>query len=139
MAAANTHSYSLRTYYEDTDAGGVVYHASYLRFMERARTEALRLAGYDHAGLLGLDPPILLVVRHAALDYAQPARLDEELTIVTAVEHVGGASFRLRQRVMRDGTLLCDGLITIVAVSGGKPARLPEAMRATFRSWLAAG
>src|ERR1700744_1426523 len=92
------HRYAVRVYYEDTDAGGVVYHASYLRFAERARTEALRDLGIPHAELLQRFT-LMFVVRRVEVDYLRPPRLDEALAIITEPLEVGGASVLLRQDV----------------------------------------
>src|SRR3954467_14056691 len=85
------HRYAVRVYYEDTDAGGVVYHAAYLRFAERARTEALRDLGVPHAEMLA-GHNVMFVVRRIEVDYLRPARLDDSLTVVTESLAVGGAS-----------------------------------------------
>src|SRR5271165_223341 len=98
IAPDGRHRYAVRVYYEDTDAGGVVYHASYLRFAERARTEALRDAGIPHADLLERFT-LMFVVRHLEVDYLRPARLDDSLTVVTEPLAVGGATVTLRQDV----------------------------------------
>ncbi len=92
------HRYAVRVYYEDTDAGGVVYHATYLRFAERARTEALRAAGIPHAELIQKFAS-MLVVRRVEVDYLRPARIDDSLTVVTELLSVGGATVTLRQDV----------------------------------------
>ena len=96
---ASIHRYSLRVYYEDTDAGGIVYHANYLRFAERARTEALRDSGIPHATLVDRFN-LMFVVRRAEIDYIRPARLDETLVVETETLDVAGASVLLRQTVM---------------------------------------
>ena len=102
MRMAGAHRYALRIYFEDTDAGGIVYHANYLRFAERARTEALRDAGIPHAELVKRFN-LMFVVRSVELDYAAPARLDDSLIVLTAPLRVGGASVRLRQEIRRVG------------------------------------
>jgi acyl-CoA thioester hydrolase len=99
------HRYAIRVYYEDTDAGGVVYHANYLRFAERARTEALRDLGIPHAEMLERHG-VMFMVRRLEVDYERGARLDDALTIETEVLAVGGASTRLRQTV-RGGDGIC--------------------------------
>src|SRR5450755_2144290 len=97
------HHYVLRIYYEDTDAGGVVYHANYLRFAERARTEALRDLGVPHAEMVERFG-LMFMVHRVEVDYERGARLDEALTIETEVLDVGGASTKLRQTVRnKDG------------------------------------
>src|SRR5580693_2433163 len=99
---AGQHRYTLRVYYEDTDAGGVVYHASYLRYAERARTEALRDLRIPHAALIA-QYGLMFVVRRIKVDYLRPARIDESLTVVTQPVQVGGASLLLRQEVLGSG------------------------------------
>lgn len=125
------HRYQVRVYYEDTDAGGVVYHASYLRFAERARTEALRDLGIPHVGLLQRFS-VIFMVRRIEVDYLRPARVDDLLSIDTEVLAVGGASTALRQTV-RGPTGDCAALrlrLACVRTDGGnKPGRLPPRWR----------
>src|SRR6201992_29365 len=90
------HRYSLRVYYEDTDAGGVVYHPHYRRYAERARTEALRDAGIPHADLVERFG-LMFMVRHAEIDYVRPAMLDDLLVVETETMDAGGATILLRQ------------------------------------------
>jgi acyl-CoA thioester hydrolase len=99
------HRYALRVYYQDTDAGGIVYHANYLNFAERARAEALRAMGIPHAEMVKKHA-VMFVVRRVVLDYQRPARLDDELVIETRVVQVGGASATLRQEFWRDSDSL---------------------------------
>jgi acyl-CoA thioester hydrolase len=120
------HRYAIRVYYEDTDAGGVVYHATYLRYAERARTEALRELGIPHAELVNRFG-MMFMVRGLEVDYERGARLDEALTIDTEVLEVGGASLRLRQTVRNK-----DGICAVLAVrlacvrlEGNRPGRIP--------------
>ena len=125
--------YAVRVYYEDTDAGGVVYHASYLRFAERARTEALRDLGIPHADLLQRFT-LMFVVRRIEVDYLRPARLDDSLTVVTEPLAVGGASVLLRQDV-RGPEGSCAVLtvrLACVKPGDGKPGRLPQRWRAVL-------
>src|SRR5579863_4780921 len=122
--AEGRHAYTLRVYYEDTDAGGVVYYANYLRYAERARTEALRDLGIPHAVLVARYG-LMFVVRRIKVDYLRPARLDESLTIVTEPLVVGGASVVLRQQV-QGGAGVCAVLevqLACVQPGGEKPAR----------------
>src|SRR5271165_135544 len=130
---AGRHAYTLRVYYEDTDAGGVVYHASYLRYAERARTEALRDLGIPHAALVARYG-LMFVVRRIKVDYLRPARLDASLNVVTEPLAVGGASLTLRQEV-RDGSVRCAVLevqLACVRPNGDKPARLPPPWRSAL-------
>jgi acyl-CoA thioester hydrolase len=128
--ANGIHFYRLRVYFEDTDAGGVVYHANYLRFAERARTEALRAMGLPHSEMM-LQHGMIFVVRHAELDYQRPARLDDWLTIETTTVSVGGASVRLRQRVKREEETLAVVELTLVSLrlQTGRAERMPAAWR----------
>jgi acyl-CoA thioester hydrolase len=126
----STHRTSLRVYYEDTDAGGVVYHANYLRFAERARTEALRDAGIPHADLVERFSLMFMVCR-AEIDYVRPAILDDLLVVDTETMDVGGATVILRQTV-RGPNGVCATLsikLACVRIGGNKPARIPPQWR----------
>ena len=101
----SAHRYPVRVYFEDTDAGGVVYHANYLRWAERARTESLRDMGLPH-GLLVERHNLFLVVRRAEVEYLRPARLDEALVVETRVTRVGGASVELAQDVVDEAVAI---------------------------------
>lgn len=123
-----------RVYYEDTDAGGVVYYVNYLKFMERARTERLRALGVIQSQLA--EENLLFVVHSAEARYLAPARLDDELSISAEVVALNRASLRFRQQVRRcdDDALLCEGQITVACVRADsfKPRAIPEALRAAF-------
>src|SRR5580658_609775 len=124
------HCYAIRVYYEDTDAGGVVYHASYLRYAERARTEALRALGIPHAAMVE-QFGMMFLVRRLEVDYERGARLDDALTVETEVLEAGGASVRLRQTV-RDKDGICAVLavrLACVRLEGNKPGRIPPLWR----------
>ena len=130
------HVFPLRVYYEDTDAGGVVYYANYLRFAERARTEYLRSVGTDNQTLMAEDG-IAFTVRQCAVDYMQPAYLDDALTVHTQFLEVGGASLRAEQTVKRDADDLARLLVRLACVGNdGKPKRMPKALRAAFAKKL---
>lgn len=124
------HNWPVRIYYEDTDAGGVVFYANYLKFFERGRTEWLRGLGFESQTLLQ-DAQRVIVVRKVDIEYLAPAVLDDELTIVTEVSSVGGSSIRFEQRAMRGETLLVSAAVTVVCVDTTtfKPARIPTSMR----------
>ncbi|MCB8876758.1 tol-pal system-associated acyl-CoA thioesterase [Acidisoma silvae] len=128
--AQGVHLYPVRVYFEDTDAGGIVYHANYLRFAERARTEALRAMGLPHSDMM-LRHGMIFVVRHAELDYQRPARLDDSLVVETTTTSVGGASMKLRQRVKRGDETLVVVDVTLVSVreETGRADRIPAAWR----------
>jgi acyl-CoA thioester hydrolase len=127
------HHLAVRIYYEDTDFSGVVYHASYLRFMERGRTDFLRLLGVDHRALFEETareaPGFAFVVRSMQLEFLKPARMDDVLDIVTAPDEVKGASITLHQRVLRHGETLVDAKVRVAFVSGGKAQRIPKPLR----------
>lgn len=129
------HRFAVRVYFEDTDAGGVVYHASYLRFAERARTEYLRDLGLPHQQLIERDG-LIFVVKSLSVEYHRPARLDESLVVATRVNRVGAASLDLAQGVFRSGekgeeavASLAVGLVCVRAATL-RPERIPAALRA---------
>src|SRR5215216_402026 len=117
------HVMPVRIYYEDTDFSGAVYHASYLRFMERGRTNYLRLLGADQRALFDEvakeAPGFAFVVRAMQLDFRRPARMDDLLQIVTTPSEVKGASVILHQRVNRDEETLVEATVQVAFVSGG--------------------
>lgn len=124
----------IRVYYEDTDAAGMVYHANYLKFAERARTEMLRRLGVEQ-DRLRRESGIFFVVRRCTVDYALPARLDDDLVIATRLAALGGASLDLDQEVRRDGSVLVRLTLQIACLGqSGRPHRLPPALRAAFAS-----
>ena len=126
------HTIQARVYYEDTDAGGIVYHANFLRFAERGRTEFLRALGYDHHQVRA-DHNLMLVVRHAEIDYRASGKLDDILDITTDVLACGNTSLTMRQIVSRDGTILAAMKVVVVAVSGiGRAVRIPTQLRKLF-------
>lgn len=126
------HSISFRVYYEDTDAGGIVYHANYLRFAERARTEFLRSTGYDHRRLKE-EMNVLLIVRHMDIEYRAPARLDDLLEVRTEVIKCGNTSLQLNQDVTCGDRLMTEMKVTIVAVTPeAKAVRIPAPLREIF-------
>ncbi len=123
----SVYEWPVRVYYEDTDAGGVVYYANYLKFMERARTEWLRLLGFDQATLMR-DAAILFAVRRVDIDYLMPARLDDELLVEAMIDTVGRASLTFRQRILRPpGDLICKATVKIVCLDGNtfRPTAIP--------------
>jgi len=120
----------IRAYFQDTDAGGVVYHASYVNFMERARTEWLRTHGYSNAGLMK-EFGVVFVVRSLKLDYFKPALLDDLLEVTAQIKEIGRSRLNLLQEVRRNGEVLTEGEVHLVCVSleGFKPVSVPEALR----------
>jgi len=129
-----THNLPIRVYYEDTDTAGIVYHANYLRFAERGRTEMLRAAGFEHAKILHETGTAFTVIS-MEINFKNPARLDELLSVKTRMVSVGGASMEMTQEIWRDAVLLVDMKVKIACIDKrGKAARLPEAVRALFKS-----
>ena len=128
------HTLPVRVYYEDTDASGLVYHASHIRFMERGRTELLRTLGLVQRELLESPTaaPIFFVVRKMDVDFERPGRMDDLLTVETTVTAIGGASVDLDQRVLRDGELLVKATVKVVCVEDGRARRLPAQARESF-------
>lgn len=117
----------VRVYYEDTDTGGVVYYANYLRFMERARTEWLRELGFEQDQLIAQDG-ILFAVRSVQLDYLSPARFNDELEVSAKVHNFKGASISFDQLIRRGETDLCRGQVTIACLDADsfEPRKLPK-------------
>jgi acyl-CoA thioester hydrolase len=135
-----THHHPIRVYYQDTDAGGIVYHANYLAFAERARSEALRAMGIPHAEMVK-NHHVMFVVRRIILDYQRPARLDDQLTVETRILEVGGASATLRQHFWRDSDSLAvlDVWLGCATVPEGRAARMPKAWRARMSDGIEKG
>jgi acyl-CoA thioester hydrolase len=123
------HRLPVRVYYEDTDFSGFVYHASYLRFLERGRTELLRGLAGDQSELHREARGLVFVVRRMSLDFARPARMDDLLTVLTRTLTLRGASMRLAQEVRRGDALLVAADVTVACVRDGRAVRLPDALR----------
>ena len=124
-----THTLPVRVYYEDTDFSGLVYHAGYLRFLERGRTDYLRLAGIDQSALHAGGEGIVFVVRRMLIDYLKPARMDDILMVETRVAELRGASLVMAQRILRDREPLVNADVRVAALGQGRPARIPDALR----------
>jgi acyl-CoA thioester hydrolase len=121
------HLFAIRVYFEDTDAGGVVYHANYLRFMERARSDMLRVVGIDQRGALDSGEGVY-VVADVAIGYKRSARLDDDLLVISRVQKIGGARCVIHQRVMRGPDIVTDATVTAVFIApDGRPRRQPPA------------
>ena len=127
------HRFPIRVYFEDTDAGGMAYHASYLRWAERARTEALRDAGLPHQAMI-VQHNTILVVRRLEGEYSRPARLDDALMVETGVLAVRGVTVALDQRVLLDGALLASLRVELACVDRHSlaPRRIPEPWRSAL-------
>ena len=133
------HVYPLRVYHEDTDAGGIVYYANYLKFAERARTEMMRGAGITH-GVLLAGHGAGFVVRRCVVDYRRPALLDDEIEVRTTIDAVAGAHIEAEQRVMRQGALLVTiGLRLGCVGRDGRAVRLPTPLRLALSRLVHAG
>ena len=132
------HSQAVRVYYEDTDFSGIVYHAGYLRFMERGRTNYLRLLGADHRALFEQTeqeaPGFAFVVRAMTIEFLKPARMDDVLEIVTRPEEVRGASIALHQLVTRAEVTLVEAHVRVAFVSGGRAQRIPKPLRIAMKA-----
>ena len=123
------HRYAVRVYYEDTDMGGIVYHANYLKFIERARSDWVAGLGIDQRRMKEEDG-LAFAVRRVEADYLMAARFDERLEVLTEMQSVSGARLLLRQQVMRGGEAIFSAIVTIVCLTDtGHPARLPANIR----------
>ncbi|MGD9805339.1 MAG: YbgC/FadM family acyl-CoA thioesterase [Hyphomicrobiaceae bacterium] len=132
---AQTHVLPIRVYFEDTDFSGLVYHASYVRWCERGRSDFLRLLGSEHRALIeGVGgEAAAFVVRRLNLEYLKPARIDDVVEVTTRVKAMTAATLVLAQAVSRGGEVLCEAEVTVVLVSlGGKVLRLSAALRASL-------
>jgi acyl-CoA thioester hydrolase len=124
-----THSFPVRVYYEDTDAGGIVYHANYLKFTERARSEWVRDLGVDQRRLKA-EQGIIIVVRRIEADYLRPALYDDLLAVTSVVKALGGSRIEMEQQVLRGQEVLFRAQVTLVCVGpNGRALRLPEDLR----------
>ncbi len=132
------HVMAVRVYYEDTDFTGIVYHANYLRFMERGRSNYLRLLGADQRGLFAAAqaeaPGFAFVVRAMTIEFLKPARMDDVLQVVTAYEEVKGASIMLHQRILRADELLIDAHVRVAFVCGRRARSIPKPLRMAMKA-----
>ncbi|MQT13276.1 tol-pal system-associated acyl-CoA thioesterase [Segnochrobactrum spirostomi] len=142
LLVGQRHLLPIRVYYEDTDFSGIVYHANYLRFMERGRTDFLRLHGVGHTALGAGEhgEPLAFAVRSMALEFLAPARIDDLLIVETVPALMGGARFTIDQRVLRVGdetedSVLVTARVTVALIGGdGRPRRIPPGLRAQIAS-----
>jgi acyl-CoA thioester hydrolase len=128
------HTLIQRVYYEDTDFSGAVYHARYLHFMERARTDYLRCLGVEQSNLFASsDEGLAFMVHRMEIDFKAPARMDDIVTVITSTERAGGAKMVLQQEIRRDAQLLIAAKVVIAIVNrNGRPRRLPEDLTKQF-------
>ena len=123
---SGTHRRSMRVYYEDTDFSGNVYHANYLKFCERGRSDFLRVLGVDQNAMIGGEAALMFVVRRMVCEFLRPARFDDVLTVETKPGAMAGARFELSQRVLRGEDLLFSAEVTVALIDGrGRPKRMP--------------
>lgn len=140
-AHPSPHLHPVRVYWEDTDAGGIVYHASHVRFFERGRTEFLRALGVNQSDHADRSSPeaLLFTVRRMEVDYLRPAVLDDLLHVETRVTAASGPRLTLRQTLTRGEAVIADAVVTVVAIAGnGRPRRIPPALLARFAACVAA-
>lgn len=131
------HCLPLRIYYEDTDMSGIVYHANYVRYFERGRTEFLRAAGITHTELRASDQPIAFAVVRMEIDYKRSARVDDALVVRTGFEASKGARFFARQKIERDGELVAEALVQVVCIDlEGRARRMPKPVAEQLQHWF---
>jgi acyl-CoA thioester hydrolase len=130
------HVMPVRVYYEDTDFTGIVYHANYLRYLERGRSNYLRLLGADQPALFGEAereaPGFAFVVRSMSIDFLKPARMDDVLDVITVYREVKGASITLHQRIVRADVPLVEAGVRVAFVCGGRARPIPKPLRAAM-------
>lgn len=137
--SGKVHHLPIRVYYEDTDAGGIVYYANYLKYMERGRSDFLRALGVDQRALMDENAggPLFFVVRRVELDYLRPAKFDDMIEVRTRFAAVAGASALMEQEVWRADELLARGCVTLAAIGkDGAPRRFPRPLRHIFNMLL---
>lgn len=132
------HRLPIRVYYEDTDFTGLVYHANYVRYFERGRSDCLRLMGIGHAELRDGDKPMAFVVSKMGLDFLKPARIDDELVVRTLYDAVKGPRLLISQTITRGDDVLCRAAVEVVCIHmDGRPRRPTQALREKVAPWLA--
>jgi acyl-CoA thioester hydrolase len=131
------HFLAVRVYYEDTDFTGVVYHANYARFLERGRSDFLRLAGVRHAELLSAQNPAAFSVTRLAIDFRSAARIDDSLIVRTRFETARGPRLFIRQRIERERTLICEAEVEAACIGlDGRARRPPKGMVEALTPWF---
>jgi acyl-CoA thioester hydrolase len=138
--AGREHRLPVRVYYEDTDFTGLVYHANYVRYFERGRSDCLRLMGIGHAELLDGDQPMAFVVSKMELRFLKPARIDDELVVRTVYDAVKGPRLLIRQEIARGEDALCRADVEVVCIHmDGRPRRPTKLLMEKVSPWLASG
>ena len=118
--------YNFKVYYEDTDAGGVVYYANYLKFLERARSEAIYSIGFSNLDLKRTND-VIIVVKSCNINYIRPARFEDKLSVHSSIISISKASFKMNQTIIRQEEKITEAEVVLVAInSSGKPTKLPE-------------
>lgn len=137
LITGREHRLPLRIYYEDTDFSGVVYHANYVRYLERGRSEFIRAVGASHSSLMSANPPVTFMVSALELRFVRPARIDDWLDVRTTVEMARGARIACRQRIMRGGETVLEANVENVCVGfDGRPRRLPAELVQRMSAYL---
>lgn len=132
---SGVHCLPVRVYYEDTDFSGNVYHANYLKYCERGRSDFLRVLGIDQNAMIGGDVALMFVVRRMTCDFLKPARFDDMLVVQTIPGELAGARFELAQQVKRGGDVLFTAAVTVALIDGaGRPRRVSPEMLKAFRN-----
>lgn len=130
------HDYPVRIYYDDTDAGGVVYHANYLKLCERARTESLRAMGFENSQIR-TEYGAIIVVKSLEAEYLSPSKLDDLLTIQTRILSIKNTSFVMEQKAIRNNVCIFSMNVVLVFVNEeGRPTKIPDAVKAAFQEGL---
>jgi acyl-CoA thioester hydrolase len=131
------HILPVRVYYEDTDFTGVVYHANYVRYFERGRSDFLRLAGVSHTDLLERHDPAAFVVTRMEIDFKRPAKIDDALQVITTYDHAKGARLQIAQRIVRGEALIALAQVSAACISlDGKPRKPPAGLVDALRPWF---
>ena len=129
-------NFNLKIYYEDTDAGGVVYYANYLKFLERARSEAIYELGYTNTGLKK-DFGVIIMVKHCNIEYKKPIFFEDNITIISKLKNIKRTSFIMYQEIKKDNELLSSADVCLVCVNlNGKPTRIPENLENLLRDFI---
>ena len=133
---AKKFNFTVKVYYEDTDSGGVVYYANYLKFLERARSEAIYTLGFTNSGLLE-KYNILLIVKSCNIEYKKPAKFEDKINIISEVISFTKTSFLMKQNISRNNELITEANVHIVIVDkNGKPSKIPEELKKKIRKLI---
>ena len=131
---AKKFTFKVKVYYEDTDAGGVVYYANYLKFLERARSEAIYSLGYTNSSLLE-NFGVLLIVKSCNIEYKKSAKFEDKLEVFSEVKSFTKTSFLMKQSISRDNELITDAQVHLVSVDkNGKPSKIPNELKKKFEN-----